>query len=206
MARYGLGRLYQNFHDTIAELTNIATTLASRQQSLERDVHIEGCFLRAVVTWENFIEDYFLRCMCSAKTRNGAILKPKTPCSTNVDEAFKRVKATTRYREQNYANWLAIDIIKQLALEYFHHRSRLHRIYEAPERLSALVTIRNAIAHRSKSAISKFETYVIDKHGYLSNTNPSMAELLITKQRVNSKLIFVDLTDYFVGLAEILIK
>jgi hypothetical protein len=206
MARYGLVHLYNNFHGTITDLTRIVTILASRQQSLERDVHIEGCFLRAVVTWENFIEAYFLRCMCSAKTRNGATLKPKTPCFTNMEQAFKRVKATNRIREQEYANWLSNVIIKQLVLDYFHHRSRLHRIYEDPDRLYALVTIRNAIAHRSKSAVSKFESYVINQHGYLANINPSMAELLITKNRTNSKLIFLDLTDYFDELAEILIK
>lgn len=206
MSQYGLTRLYGNFHRTIAELNYIVTTLASRRQSLERDVYIEGCFLRFVVTWENFVEDYFLRCMCSAKTRNGVELRPKFPCSASLDEAFKRLKATNRIREQDYANWLSYNTVKPLIVEYFHHRSRLHRIYEAPDRLYALITIRNAIAHRSKSAISKFKSYVINQHGYLARVNPSMADLLVTKKRSNSKLVFVDLVDYFDGLSDVLTK
>lgn len=206
MARYSLTPLYRDFHYTTSVLSEIVTTLAAQPQNLRRDVHIEGCFLRLVVTWENFVEDYYLRCMCSAKTRDGETIKPKVLCSANIGTAFERLKATNRIREQEYANWLSHDSIKTLTAEYFHHRSRLHRIYEAPDRLYALVTIRNAIAHHSKSAISRFKGYVINQHGYLAKINPSMADLLVTKKRSNSKLIFVDLSDYFDGLAEILTK
>jgi len=206
MPQYGLTRLYEDFHNTISELCVIVTTLATRSQCLERDVHIEGCFLRAVVTWENFIEAYFLRCMCSAKTRDGVILKPKTTCSVNPNKAFERLRATNIMPEQDYANWLSYDKLKRLLNEYFHHRSRLQRICDSPEQFHALVTIRNAIAHRSKSAIDRFKRYVIDKHGYLTSTNLSMADLLITEKRSNSQLIFIDLIDYFDDLADILTK
>ena len=206
MSSYSLIRIYGTLQSEVSELCNIVTRLAASPQNIERDVHIEGCFLRAVVTWENFLEEYFLRCMCSAKTRSGTILKPKISRCSNVDSAFRRLKATNKGREQEYANWLSHDILKQVSNEYFHHRSRLHRLYEAPDRLHAMVTIRNAIAHRSKSAVSKFKDYVINQHGYLSTLDPSMAELLITKKRSNSKLIFIDLADYYLGLAGDLIK
>jgi len=206
MSSYSLTRIFRVFQDQVSELCNIATKLSTLSQNLERDVHIEGCFIRVVVSWENFLEEYFLRCMCSAKTCSGTIIKPKTSRCINVDSAFKRLQATSRGREQEYAKWISYDIIKQKANEYFHHRSRLHRIYEAPDRLNALVTIRNAIAHRSKSAISKFQDYVINQHAYLATLDPSMAELLVTIKRSNSKLIFVDLADYYIGLARDLVK
>lgn len=206
MSSYSLPRIYKVFQNEVSELCNIVTKLAGFPQNLERDVHIEGCFLRAVVSWENFLEEYFLRCMCSAKTCSGTILKPKTSRCSNVNSAFKRLKATSKGREQEYAKWISHDIIKQVTEEYFHHRSRLHRLYEAPDRLHALVTIRNAIAHRSKSAVSKFKDYVINQHAYLATLDPSMAELLITTKRSNSKLIFIDLIDYYLGLAGDLVK
>ncbi len=144
--------------------------------------------------------------MCAAKTRSNSILKPRTSRSRNTSEAFKRVKPTYRSRQKEYANWLSNDFINSLLKQHFHHRSRLFWICDSPDRLYVLNTIRNAIVHRSASAIAKFEDYVINQHGYLASVNPSMADLLITKKRSNSKLIFIDLVDYYDELADILTK
>jgi hypothetical protein len=206
MSSYSLTGIYQVLQNDIDELCDIVLKLATSPKNLQRDVLIEGCFLRVVVTWENFVEEYFLRCMCSGKTCSGTILRPKTSRCGNTDRAFKRLKATNKGREQEYARWISHDILKLITNEYFHHRSRLHKLYESPDRLYALVTIRNAIVHRSKSAIKKFQNYVINQHGYLATLDPSMAELLITKKRSNSKLVFIDLADYYLGLANDLTK
>lgn len=204
MARYSLAPIYNDYRRTVSELSAIVSRLSTDPQSLQRDVHIEGCFIRATVTWENFVEAYFLRCMCSASTRSKATLKPKTPCSMNIEYAFKTLKTTEH--QQAYVDWLSNDCLKQRVAQFFHHRSRLHRIYEAPDRLYVLNTIRNAIAHRSISAMKRFKDYVINHHGYLSSVNPSVAELLITPNRSNSKLIFIDIVDYYDRLADILTK
>jgi len=205
MARYTLGRLYNDYHTTISDLSAIVSDLSNAPQNLGRDVQIEGCFIRAVVTWENFVEEYFLRCMCSASARNKATLKPKTSCSRNTADAFRRLE-TNRERHQDYADWLSNDSLTQRVNAFFHHRSRLHRICDSPDRLWVLNTIRNAIVHRSVSAITRFKDYVINQHGYLASIDPSMAELLVTPKRSNSKLIFIDIVDYYDGLADILTK
>ncbi len=205
MARYTLGRLYNDYHNTVIELSNIVINLSNIPQSLDRDVHIEGCFIRAVVNWENFVEEYFLRCMCSASTRNRTTLKPKTACSRDTRHAFGRLKIN-RERHEDYIDWLSNASLHQRVDAFFHHRSRLHKLCESPDRLYVVHTIRNAIAHRSISAITRFQNYVIDQRGYLASIDPSMAELLITPNRSNSKLIFIDIVDYYDGLADILTK
>jgi len=206
MPRYRLKKSYNDFKATIDELSSIASNLSNTPRTLERDVHIEGCFLRVVVTWENFLEEYFLRCMCSAQTCCGKVIRPQVPCSQNTQKAFKLLQGGDGGRNNNYADWLSHDILQRRVTLYFHHQSRIHKIYESPEKLYALTTIRNAIAHRSPFAIKKFKDYVIDHHGYLSQLDPSMAELLIMRKVSNNKLIFKDISDYYLGLAKELTK
>lgn len=69
-----------------------------------------------------------------------------------------------------------------------------------------LRVIRNAIAHRSPSAIAKFEKHVKDQMGYLAASNPSMASLLIQKRRNSNDIIFTILSNYFLSLADRLTK
>ncbi len=206
MARYRLAPLFRDFDKTSSDLNNIVTRLALLSSTLERDVHIEGCFIRAVTAWENFLEEYFLRCMCSAETRGKSVLKPKALIATDSKAAFLSLLALSRAGNIGYLNWLDQHSLNAFANTYFHQNSRVHKIYESPDKLQAMTTIRNAIAHRSKKAIAEFEKYVTNQHGYLSRTHPSMAELLITQKRSNSKLIFVDLVDYYQNLADSLTK
>lgn len=88
---YSLKATYENFYREITELNRIIARLSSEPENLERDTHIEGCFIRLVVSWECFIEEYFLRCMCKAKTREKYEIKPQGTASKNVNEAFKKI-------------------------------------------------------------------------------------------------------------------
>jgi hypothetical protein len=201
MSRYSLSPVFEEFKTNITMISLIIDQIAIEPASMRRDILIEGCFIRAVVTWETFLEEYILRCMCSAKTRNGNTLKPVVACSINTNAAFEEIHPNQNKRDQAYCDWLDADKLKILVSKNFHHRSRLHRIYEDPGRLYIIVHTRNAIAHRSQVAIVKFQKHVITQFGYLSKINPSMAELLITKKRSNGKLIFKDLIGYLYDLA-----
>jgi len=203
---YSLKKTYENFEKEIRQLNEIVNKLASRSVSMERDVHIEGCFIRLVVSWEIFIEEYFLRCMCKAKTRSNTDIKPINMPSKNMNDAFRKINKNRKDRDKDFTDWLDSNLIMQRVNDYFRFNSRVHWIYEAPDKLFELKVIRNAIAHRSVSAVSKFQKYVKDQMGYLASVDPTMASLLIQKKRNSSELIFSILSNYFLDLATRLTK
>lgn len=203
---YSLKKTYESLEKEILQLNAIVNKLAVIPTSMERDVHIEGCFIRLVVSWETFIEEYFLRCMCKAKTRTNKEIKPISNPSKTTNDAFKKINKNRKDRDKDFTDWLDTTLITHRVNDYFRFNSRLHWIYEAPDKLFELRIIRNAIAHRSVSAISKFEKYVKDQMGYLASINPSMASLLIQKKRNSPDLIFSILSNYFLDLADRLTK
>ena len=203
---YSLKKTYESFEKEILQLNAIVNKLAATPESMERDVHIEGCFIRLVVSWEIFIEEYFLRCMCKAKTRTNKEIKPISNPSKTINDAFKKINKNRKDRDKDFTDWLDVNLITHRINDYFRFNSRLHWIYEAPDKLFELRVIRNAIAHRSVSAISKFEKYVKDQMGYLASINPSMASLLIQRKRSSPDLIFSILSNYFLNLADRLTK
>ena len=203
---YSLKKTYESLEKEILQLNAIVNKLAVIPTSMERDVHIEGCFIRLVVSWETFIEEYFLRCMCKAKTRTNKEIKPISNPSKTTNDAFKKINKNRKDRDKDFTDWLDTTLITHRVNDYFRFNSRLHWIYEAPDKLFELRIIRNAIAHRSVSAISKFEKYVKDLMGYLASINPSMASLLIQKKRNSPDLIFSILSNYFLDLADRLTK
>ncbi|MEZ8323173.1 HEPN domain-containing protein [Vibrio cyclitrophicus] len=206
MAHYSLRVPYENFINEVTELENIVTTLASQDSSTQRDTHIEGCFIRLVVAWECFIEEYFLRCMCGGKKRTSGLIKPHVTLFKNTNEAFTKINKHRRSRDKDFTDWLDGKQIKIRCDDFFRSNSRVHNMYESPDKLYELTVIRNAIAHRSKSAVIKFEKYVKDQIGYLAPMNPTMASLLVQKKRGNNKVIFCILSEYFLDLATRLTK
>jgi hypothetical protein len=198
---YSLRVIFESFEHEILELNRLVIALSSDLESTARDTHIEGCFIRLVVSWETFVEEYFLRCMCKAKTRNNSLIKPSVVASKNINEAFKKINKYRKDRDKDFTDWLDVRLVQQRVHDHFRKNSRVHKICESPEKMFELRVIRNAIAHRSTSAIAKFEKYVKDQMGYLSVMNPTMANLLIQEKRNSSDLIFTLLSNYFYGLA-----
>ena len=198
---YSLRQITLKLEEEMKELNQLVIELSDEPETLKRDTHIEGCFIRMVVCWEVFIEEYFLRCMCKAKTKKNYILKPKGVSCRNTNEAFKKINRHGRDRDKDYTDWLDANTLKQRINDLFRKNSRVQNICESPDKLYELRIIRNAIAHRSTSAIAKFEKHVKDQMGYLSSLNPTMASLLIQKKRDSDDLIFTLLSNYFIGLA-----
>ncbi len=203
---YSLKVIESDFRTEITELNRLILMLSSRPSSIERDTHIEGCFIRFVVSWEIFVEEYFLRCLCIGKTRSNKKIKPQRSALRNKNEAFKKLHKDKKERDKDYLDWLNSTTLKQRINDNFRANSRVVKLIDAPDKMFELTVIRNAIAHRSQSAISKFQKYVIDQLGYLATLNPTMAELLIQKKRGTNMQIFITLSNYFLGLAEQLTK
>lgn len=203
---YVLKSIFESFDQEIKELNQIVSVLASQPQSLARDTHIEGCFIRLVVGWECFIEEYFLRCMCRAQTRSKSEIKPKITPLKNTNEAFKKINKHRKDRDKDFTDWLDPTSLQQRVDDNFRKNSRVQKICGSPEIVFELRIIRNAIAHRSPSAIAKFKKYVKDQMGYLAEMDPTMASLLIQKRRDSPDMIFNILSNYFLLLANILTK
>lgn len=199
---YSLRKIFFDFKNEIDELNQIVTTLASEPDNTSRNTHIEGCFIRLVVNWECFIEEYFLRCMCIGNTRSNKKIKPQGTASRNINDAFKRINKHRKDRDKDFTDWLDVKLLQQRVDDHFRKNSRVQKICEAPDKLFELKVIRNAIAHRSPSAIAKFEKYVKDQMGYLAQINPTMASLLVQKKRRSNDYIFTILSNYFCSLAE----
>jgi hypothetical protein len=203
---YRLKAIYESFEREINELNRLVTKLSTEIESIERDTHLEGCFIRLVVRWECFVEEYFLRCMCKAETRGKYNIGPRGTASKTTKEAFKKINKNRSDRDKDFTDWLDAKIVQQRVDDHFRKNSRVQKICESPEKLFELRTIRNAIAHRSISAVAKFENYVKDQMGYLAVMNPTMATLLVQKKRTSNELIFTLLSNYFLKLAERLTK
>lgn len=203
---YSLNIIHRSFKREIEELNRIVLELSSKPSSIERDTHLEGCFIRFVVSWENFSEEYFLRCLCVGRTSSKYEIRPLTTVRKNKNDAFKKVHANRRDRDKDFLDWLDSDAIKHRVNDYFRRNSRVHKLIESPDKLFEVRVIRNAIAHRSTAAVNKFEKFVKEQLGYLSISNPTMADLLIMKKKTSPKPIFLLLSDYFLGLAERLTK
>ncbi|KZZ58846.1 hypothetical protein A3762_06645 [Oleiphilus sp. HI0125] len=203
---YSLTKIFNSFKADVEELERIVHALSSQPESIERDTHIEGCFIRLVVSWECFVEEYFLRCMCTANTRSNRLIRPHGSSSRNVNEAFKKINKHRKDRDKEFTDWLDSKLLQQRIDDYFRRNSRVQNICESPDKMYELRVIRNAIAHRSPSAIAKFEKHVKDQMGYLAALNPTMASLLIQQKRNSNDLIFTILSRYFYSLADRLTK
>ena len=203
---YSLKSIYDDFEKETIELNSIILQLSTKPESIERDTHIEGCFIRLVVNWECFVEEYFLRCMCKAKTRNKLEIKPQGVASKNINEAFKKINKNRKDRDKDFTDWLDAKLLQQRIDDFFRKNSRVQKICESPDKMFELRVIRNAIAHKSSSAIAKFEKYVKDQMGYLAAINPTMASLLIQTKRNSNEFTFTLLSKHFLLLADKLSK
>ena len=203
---YTLKQIHLSLEAEINDLNRLVSVLKDAPQSIDRDTHIEGCFIRLVVCWECFIEEYFLRCMCVGKTRSNTEIKPNGTPSRSTNDAFKKINKHRRDRTKDYTDWLEPSALQVRLNDHFRKNSRVQKICGSPEKMSELITIRNAIAHKSTSAITKFEKHVKDKMGYLAVMNPTMASLLIQKRRGSPDIIFTILSNHFLLLAGALTK
>jgi hypothetical protein len=199
---YVLSKIFDQFESQINDLERIVISKSTEPRSLERDTHIEGCYIRFVVSWETFIEEYFLRCLCGGKTRTKREIKPLHTVYRNPSVAFTNININRKDRGKDYIDWLDANIMKGRINDHFRANSRVQKINLSAEKMYELVVIRNAIAHRSQNAIIKFEKFVKDQLGYIAVFNPTMADLLIQKKRRTNKIMFVILTEHFKNLAD----
>ncbi len=194
---YSLRPISKKFREEITEIEAVISSQSIRAKSFDRDLFIEACFLKTIIAWENFLEEYFLACMCSAKTLSNKTIQPRGSNSPSKNEAFKKLHIQRKDRDKDYLDWLDTTKLQQRVNDHFHHNSRLHKIYLDSNQLNISRTIRNLIAHNSKKSLKDLEKYIINNLGYLPLINPNAADLLLSNERRTSKKFINIYVDFY---------
>lgn len=199
---HSLKRLYKDFSQELNDFENILDELSTDTKSKKRDIFLEGTFFKVIILWENFLEEVFLKAMCSCKTNSDKVLKPKIAISRNIDQAFKKISMQRQNRENSYIDWLDHTKLRERTENIFHHKSRLHRTYANSQRLKEIQTLRNHLAHSSKKTEKKFLELIIQIQGYLFVPNPNVADFLLLTNRRLAKNFYKVYIEYYRTLAD----
>jgi hypothetical protein len=138
-----------------------------------RDTFMEVAFLRAYTGWEIFLEESFLLYLIGHKA-------PKAPrpvrCGFPADRAAASEWCTDG---RDYAKWNVNDV-RRRADRWLEKGKPFTPVLQGQQsRLEQLITIRNAIAHESSAARTKFENLVRSELGALP-PNTTVGNFLIT--------------------------
>ncbi len=113
----------------------------------------ELAFLQLFLTWEDFLEQTFIRYMCGGKTESGYSSESRTRAQ-NLDHALEILKGPSR----PYIEWVDGREIQDRAKTFFQDgEPYCSAIGGAITQLNEMRKIRNRIAHRSKSSEQQFE-------------------------------------------------
>lgn len=202
---YALSRVYKPFLGELTALDSLAARLLSDPLTLERDVHIEGCFLRMMVAWENFVEEVFLRSMCGARTLNGGLIRPKGRRFTNTALAYKMLHRQGSAREKDYLDWLTHSIVKKRLDDHFRSNTRLNRLLADTGLLDDARVIRNAVAHRSVSSLRKARDRTRSRLGSV-HIEASVSDIILGRDIVTMKPLFQIVSEYFAEAALYIVR
>jgi hypothetical protein len=133
--------------------------LAGKISKRDLDAVYESLFLRAVTSFEGFLEDLFM-----------AILERRARYSSQR-EVSVRIKVTSKEAlsdilrqgyDRDYLNWLPFHRTETRARVYLEQGKPFSELNGGHRSMiQTITTIRHAIAHRSKSAMGEFERTVV---------------------------------------------
>ncbi|MEX0853373.1 MAG: hypothetical protein WD036_08865 [Bauldia sp.] len=124
-----------------------------------RDLHsvYEAMFIRAVTSFEVFLQDQF------TATMNGKVTYKKTRgVAVRMTASSSTALTDILLQKRPYLTWLPYDNTHQRALIYLKEGKPFSDV-ASPERdtMQRITLIRNAIAHQSTHAIQQFEDKVL---------------------------------------------
>jgi hypothetical protein len=151
-----------------------------------RDILIEIAFLRAFTGWEVFLEETFVLYLLGHKP-------PKGPAPRRYGFPQDKNAAIEWCSDgRDYAKWNVADVRKRANRWFKDGKPFTPALQAQQSRLDQLVTIRNAIAHESSAARSKFET-VIRQELQALPANMTVGGFLMTlKPRSNPPTSFIE--------------
>jgi hypothetical protein len=119
-----------------------------------RDLLTEIAFLRAFTGWEIFLEETFLLYLLGHQP-------PKGPPPRRYGFPQDKSAASEWCSDgKEYAKWNSMDVRRRANRWFKDGRPFTPALQSQQSRLDQLVTIRNAIAHESSAARTKFENLV----------------------------------------------
>lgn len=105
---------------------------------------VELSFLKFYISWENFLEQTFVRYMCGGANSSGyspvRYVQPRT-----IKHAFNMIR-----QERRYIDWTASDVVINRALLYFRDGEPYASAIGSLPELEEMRKVRNRIAHRSE--------------------------------------------------------
>lgn len=152
-----LGNKFRALDDTRIKITNLSVRkLISRQVM----THLyEGLFLSAQVAFEGFIEELFIGLLVDGK---GLISSRRNIVPRIKVTTYKIAREIVFGADRQYIDWLPYNRTIKLAEIYFRSGIPFSQLSQ-PQKdyLHKCHVIRNAIAHKSRFSINKFEEVVI---------------------------------------------
>lgn len=114
----------------------------------------EGIFLRTVTTLEGLIEDLFVGLLAGSIRSQGVY--PRVAFRSHV------VARDVMLGGRSYVDWLPYGHTEKRAEAFFRSGLPFCKLEKSDRKqLEQIITIRNAVAHQSRSALAKFEREVI---------------------------------------------
>lgn len=127
----------------------------------------EGLYLAAVTTFEGFVEDLFIGLLLSAGGLRSNLAGVRARVSFRSYPVARQVVYGVG---SNYADWLPFEKTERRAKVFFRKGRPFHHLSastsdpaakQARELLNRAILIRNAIAHRSRFSLRRFEQEVL---------------------------------------------
>src|SRR5258706_8825387 len=149
--------ILKHFH---ARLQGVEYT-RKRMEKLFKKAHVrrrdvetvyEAAFLRSITAFEQFCESLFFAIIERKFTHKSRSVVPLLQCDSRI--VLKRIL----HRHEDYLNWIPYPSTVRRAELYLDGGLPFSSLDSGDlSTLQAITTIRNAIAHRSKHAIKKFQ-------------------------------------------------
>jgi hypothetical protein len=163
--------------------------LYQNQNIVLRDLHAvyEALFLRAVTSFEVFLEDLFISIVRQRTTY------PAGRVSVRMTAISRQAWMDILLQNQDYMTWLPFSRTEQRAKIYLKDGKPFSDLNDGDKSMmKSITTIRNAIAHRGPHALNQFKKTVIASQQLLP-LEKSPAGFLRSQVRASPRIIRFEL-------------
>jgi hypothetical protein len=152
------------FKAQVSNATKLLTTIESSPGVLHQpqvDLIFELAFLKIFIAWEQFLENTFIRYMCSASSLSGK--RPTRIVSVrHLDDALRVICG-----ERPYADWTSVEVVVDRANRFFDSGEPYATpLQSAAVELTNMRRIRNHIVHHSNKSRDDFNRLLVNVYGF----------------------------------------
>ena len=152
-------------HLRYIEQTRSKTERLYQEGSLvRRDLELvyAGLYLDAITSFENFIEDLFIRLLVGTAAHPSRLVVPKITFNSIV------ICRNIVYGGRSYVDWFPYNLTQRRAEMFFQKGLPFTALDDSSKkRMTQMLCIRNAIAHKSRHALTRFDQEIINERPLL---------------------------------------